>query len=128
MIPDTSQTASAEATASRLAVEDENTRFTVWSIPSNTWGSTFGSMAGPIVCRHSCCWRKAPRMPSTNSVHATAAMNMRSAIALRIGQQAVAVEQVDPEPDDLLEALPTGAHGACSVPEPADPENEVRTS
>jgi len=82
MIPDTSQIARAAASASSPAVEDENTRFTVWSIPSNTWGRTFGSISGPIVCFHSCCWWEAPRMPSANSVHATAAMNIRSAIAL----------------------------------------------
>ena len=82
MIPDTSQTASADASASSPAVEEENTWFTVWSIPSKTWGSTFGSIAGPIVFRQSCCWWAAPRMPSPKSVHATAAMNVRSAIAL----------------------------------------------
>jgi len=82
MIPDTSQIARAAARASSPAVEDENTRFTVWSIPSNTWGRTFGSIAGAIVCFHSCSWWKAPRMPSANSVHATAAMNIRNAIAL----------------------------------------------
>jgi hypothetical protein len=82
MIPDTSQTANAAASASSPAEEDEKTRFTVWSIPSNTWGSTFGSIAGPIVFRQSSCWCEAPRMPSPNSVHATAAMKARSAIAL----------------------------------------------
>ena len=81
-MPDTSQIASAAASASSPAVEDENTRFTVWSIPSNTWGRTFGSICGAIVCFHSCSWWNAPRMPSANSVQATAAMNIRSAIAL----------------------------------------------
>ena len=63
-------------------MEAEKTRFTVWSTPAKMWGRTFGSILGPIVCRQSCCWWDAPRMPSANSVHATAAMNMRSAIAL----------------------------------------------
>src|SRR3954453_5223586 len=82
MLPDTSQIARAAASASSPAVEDENTRCTVWSIPSNTWGRTFGLICGAMVCFHSCSWCEAPRMPSANSVHATAAMNMRSAIAL----------------------------------------------
>src|SRR4051794_6091424 len=82
MIPDTSQIARAAASASNPAVEDENTRCAVWSIPSNTWGRTFGLICGAMVCFHSCSWCEAPRMPSANSVHATAAMNMRSAIAL----------------------------------------------
>jgi hypothetical protein len=37
-----------------------------------------------------------------------------------VRQQAVSVEQVDPEPDDSLEAAPTGLHGACNVPEPGN--------
>lgn len=82
MIPDTSQTASAEASASSPAVGEEKTLVTVWSIPEKTSGRTFGLIAGPIVCFQSSCWCAAPRIPSPNSVHATAAMNVRSAIAL----------------------------------------------
>src|SRR3954447_1917995 len=82
MIADTSQIASAAARASSPTLEDENTRCTVWSIPSKTCGRTFGSIAGPIVLRQSSCWWVTPRIPSPNSVHATAAISMRRAIAL----------------------------------------------
>ena len=82
MIPDTSQTASADASASSPAVGDENTFVTVWSIPAKTFGRTFGSIAGPIVCFQSVCWCAAPRMPRPKRVHATAAMNVWNATAL----------------------------------------------
>src|SRR5690348_7707260 len=82
MIPETSQTASADASASRPALEDANTCCTVWSMPLNTSGRTFGWICGPIVFFQSCRSPPAPRMPSPKSVHATAAMKERNAIAL----------------------------------------------
>ena len=81
-MPETSQTASAAAKASRPTVEDEKTRLTVWSMPAKTWGRTFGLISGAIVDRQSRSWWVAPRMPSMKSEHATPAMNVRSAIAL----------------------------------------------
>src|SRR3954452_7032569 len=82
MIADTSQIASAAARASSPTLEDENTRCTVWSLPSKPCGRTFGSIAGPIGLRQSSCGWVTPRIPSPNSVQATAAISMRRAIAL----------------------------------------------
>ena len=96
MIPDTSQTASAAASASSPAEEDENTRFTVWSIPSKTWGSTFGSIAGPIVFRHSSCWWEAPRMPSREQRACDGRDEGAQRDRARVRQEAVAVEELDP--------------------------------
>src|SRR5581483_1113392 len=82
MIPDTSHTASAEASASSPVLDDAKTLLTIWSMPTKTPVRTFDAIAGPIVSFQSSCFPAAPRTPRPNSTHATPAMKVRNAIAL----------------------------------------------